>query len=320
MSDSAPPSSANGTQPPGAPQDGTDASDAPERGSSSLAKPPAPAKDAASTGPRRWKMNLEGEEREYDEDTIRANYLKGRSSAQMLTKAEQRLKAASEAEERSKSLPEKFRKDARKALQELGLNPREVAEALLLPDIQREMMTGEQRELAEHKSKLAEYEAKDKEREDQERATKDEQLEREYKDYYGSRAKAALERVGIPKESAPWAVKRMAALMDKTIDLGIDLTADDIASLVKEDFQGEHRAFRSGLSDDQLVDWLGDEDVARVVKQQIRKLKSRQSATGFPAPGATSATKPGTPQMNGAKRKYLTMDEFDAEIKRRAQE
>jgi hypothetical protein len=79
-----------------------------------IAKWPRPRTAAAEANAvRRHKLNLEGEEREYDEDQLRANFLKGRNAAQIITKADQRLKAAQEKEAKASELPKKLKENAR---------------------------------------------------------------------------------------------------------------------------------------------------------------------------------------------------------------
>jgi hypothetical protein len=124
--------------------------------------------------------------------------------------------------------------------------------------------------------------------------------------------------VGIPESSAAWGVRRMAALMEKAEDLELDLSPDELAQVVREDFLNEHRALSAAMDGKALVEWLGDEAVKKLRAYDLARLKERQGGGKLPHP-ATPAVAP--PSSNGhGKKSYKNWSEWEEEIARRTKE
>lgn len=282
---------------------------------------PAPEKGAASATPApptEYEFDFDGKPRKYSQDELRTNYLKGKSAAQMLTKSEQRLKEATEREKKSSAHQERAKKgELAKVLEEWGLDPRRAAEELLLPDIQREMMSPAEQHLLAAQRRAEEAERRLQERDETEKSAREEAETVEHQQRLGQAFVAALEKAGLPKTSAPWAVKRMAALQEKADELELDFHPDELATLVRDDFQGEHRSIASTMDGEQLWNWLGEDTAKKLVRHEISRMKAQrtpaQSVAAPPTNGHAHVT-------NGTKQKHLTTDEWAAEVQRRIRE
>lgn len=249
---------------------------------------------------------------------IRTNYQKGKSAAQMMSKAEQRLREAQKYEQyKPESLKERLKdRSAReKFLEELGLDRRQFAEELLLPEIEREMMTEEQRALAEERRKREEVERKLQDREQKETKEREEAQVREQQAAIGQRMVQALQKVGLPKESAPWGVRRMAALMDKQIELGLDLSDDELATLVRQDFEKEHASLYESMPAEALVQMFPGL-VKKLRAYDLAQLKAR-TQPGAPRPQQQPQTAAPMPK-NG--KGYLTPEESKKILEQRISE
>jgi hypothetical protein len=272
---------------------------------------------------RKYRMALEGkEERDYTEDEIRANFLKGRNASQLVTKADQRLRAALEKEQAysQKEQALKDRKSLRELIEQHGHNPRELAEEWLLPEIQREMMTEEQRRIAELESQLQKHES---ERQAQQKAAEEAELSRqveEYQNHFGQVALQALQKTGLPATAAAFATKRLASLMEQNLQLRPDeqLSPDELAEMAADGYRSEFKSLADACkTDEELVQWLGEDVIKRLRRYDLARLKAQRtfSTTPPPQPGATTSS---APAMNG-KRHYLTPAEAEAELARRLQ-
>lgn len=282
---------------------------------------PKPGEASPTPLPQKYKFDFEGSEREYDLNELKANYLKGKNSAQMMSKADQRLREASEKEKKYSSLPERLRKEGAKVLQELGLNEVELeqfAEGLLLPKIQQQMLTEEQRQVLDARNRAESAERRIKEIEERAQQAEQDRLTSEHQQRIGSQFVQALEKTGLPQSSAPWAVRRMAALAEKADELELDFSPDDLATIVRDDFMQEHRALASGMSPEQIIAWLGDDVVKKIRQHDIARLKQRLPGgmTQPPAQGITNST---APKTNGT-RKYMSETEWLEEEQRRIRE
>lgn len=296
---------------------------APEGSPAAPADAPAkPAAQAAPARPSRVKLALEGDdEREYDLSELRANFAKGKSAAQLMSKADQRAREAIEREKKAESYREalKDRAQRERALKELGIDPRQFAEELLLPYVQAETLNEDQRRALEYQRRNEDLERQAKEREERDRQTKEEEETRAHQERLGQAFVAALDKVGLPRESAPWAIKRMAALAEKAEELGLELPPDEIATLVREDFLAEHRSITSTLTGAQIEALYGEEFIKKVMRHAVAKLKEKKGgAQGqTPAPGLIP-----TPKPNGAHKPKTTYNEAEwaARMKQLAKE
>ena len=173
---------------------------------------------------------------------------------------------------------------------------REVAEKFLIQQLEEEALTPEQRSMKEKERKLAEYEAKEKERQQVEEQSKTQQLEDHYRQEYEKTIISALELSNLPKTEST--VKRMAALMQKNITLGLDLEPQYIAQLVREDFISEQKSLVGSMSAEQLIAMFGDEVANKIRKHDLSRFKQEN-----PKPKVVE-NKPSAPERKMSPREY----------------
>lgn len=276
------------------------------------------AKPTPAAAPAEYEFDFEGQKRKYSAEELRANYLKGKSAAQLMSKAEQRAREADEKLKRAEATPQRFRDRAERAkiLKEWGLDERQLAEELLLPYVQAETLNEDQRRALEYQRRNEELERQAKEREDKEKADKEEEETRAHQERLGKAFVAALDKVGLPKESAPWAIKRMAALAEKAEDLGLELAPEEIAGLVREDFLNEHRSITATLSGAQIEALYGEDFIKKVMRYAVEKLRKGPKPGQLnqtPAPGVTPTQKPNG--VHKPPKKTMNEAEFDQYVK-----
>lgn len=272
------------------------------------ASPPAEAK--------RLKLALEGDtEREYSLDELRANYLKGKSSAQMLSKADAKLREAAEREKKALSVFERLKAKDLKALEEAGIDPVEFASEILRPHVERMALSEEDRKLAEEKTARQKLEAELKQLKEQKEQEELERLTSEQKELLGKRMVDALQKAGVPKESSSWALRRMAQWTEKAARLEMDFSADELAQLVVEDLQREHKAYLEPMAPGSLYDYLGEKAVDALVREHLSRWEKKSAPPQPPAPTTRSELE--EPKSTKAKAKPQSQLEWLEELEKR---
>ncbi len=241
-------------------------------------------KPAATTTPaptpaevRKMKLKLDGQDVEMSENEVIALAQQGKVSgkrfqeaADMRRQAEQIMKLAAEN-------PKEF-------LTKQGKNARQWAEELLIEELKREAMTPEQKRAAENETKLKQYELEKKQaKEAADKADIDRKTEEHMKNFDNIFVEA-LGKSGLPK--TPYTIMRMAQLVQSKNKLKLDVSADQLAKLVKEDYIAEQKTLFGALDGDQMIEFLGPELVKKLSKAQIAKIKAK----GNPTAQAGSAT------------------------------
>lgn len=152
-----------------------------------------------------------------------------------------------------------------------GRSFQDLAEEFLMKRIEEESMTPEQRSQRDRDLELKKYKDAEAARQKAEEDQKAEQLANHYRAEYEKAIISGLESSSLPKNE--FTVKRMAELMQKNIQLGLDLEPQYIAQLVKEDYLAEQKALVGGLDGEGLVKLFGDEVINKIRKHDLSRFK-----------------------------------------------
>lgn len=189
----------------------------------------------------------------------------------------------------------------------LGVDFKKLAQEYLAKEIEREMMSPEQRELYETKEKLRQAEEEKKslaEKEDQARMSK---LVEHYSSEYEKDIQATLQTSGLPKTRGT--VKRLAYYMQKGLERGVELKAADVIDLVRADYIQEHNELYGSADGDTLLKLFGDPVLKKLMEANLKKVKSG----GVPTP--TAKPKSGDePAILSTPIKKLDKDEWRREL------
>ncbi len=166
----------------------------------------------------------------------------------------------------AKQNPEEFFKKT-------GLSARQWAEEFLLKELQTEAMSPEQRKARENEEKLRGYETEKKQNEERARNEQMAKLEQEHMKSYDMMFTQALTESGLPRTA--FTVKRMAELQLINIKNKYELSASQLAKLVREDYSNEQKSLLTSLDGDQLMEFLGPDAVKKFQKALTGKLKAR---------------------------------------------
>lgn len=241
---------------------------------------PGKAGPAAAASPtpaevRKLKLKLDGKDVEMPESEVIALAQKSGSSGKRFEEA-QKLRAEAEAVLRfAKENPAEF-------FARTGMNARQWAEEYLIGELKREQMSPEQRKAAENEEKLKKYEAEKKAADDKKKSDELAALQKKHAERYDALFVEALSKSGLPK--TPYTVKRMAELQLVNIRKKLELTPDQLAKVVREDYIAEQKALFGSTEGDALLEMLGPDVVKKLSKAQIAKLKAKGVGQGAGSP------------------------------------
>ena len=183
----------------------------------------------------------------------------------------------------------------------------EIAEQFLSKKLQEEMMSPEERVRAEMEQKLRRYEEQEKtQREEQENKQRS-ALEQHYTQEYEKTIMTALQHESLPKN--PYTVKRMASLMQKNLQHGLELSPEHLASLVKEDYKRELVSLIGSSDAEQILSIFGEDVSNKIRKRDLEKFKAGQFQQKQDKPAATA------PQESPPKR--MRAHEYDEWLKKK---
>lgn len=236
---------------------------------------------------KKYALTVNGKSEEYEldlgnDEEIKKHLQKSKASDQKFQEAAEVRKAAME-------FIEQLRKNPRRVLSDpnIGIDVKKFAEEILNEEIKEMEKSPEQREKDKLLKELEELKAKDKQREEESQRSEMSRLQLEQERILESDISAALDIGGMPKTART--VKAMAEMMMIALENGIDLSARDIAPIVKNTTLSEFKEVVSSLTDDQLEDFLGKEVLGRLRKKNIARSKPINTASAVKSVAAPKA-------------------------------
>lgn len=212
----------------------------------------------------RFKVKIDGAEKEVDPDELVNNY-------QLREASHKKFQEAAKLREQIESVKQQLKSDPRKALAELELNPDDLAEKWLTEKIQKEIMSPEERKVAELEAKLQSVLKEKEEFEAKKRAEEEMQAEEKYFNDYQKSITSALE--ASPLANTPEAVRAVANLMSEAITAGYDLNATDAVKMLADQYKTGFKPMFQKAPVDYLFDMLGEDMVKALSMHLASKLK-----------------------------------------------
>lgn len=260
---------------------------------------------------KKFLLKVDGEDVEEEIDLNDEKEMTAR--LQLARAAKKRMSEAVAEKRKAFEIIKAFEADPETMLSRLGPKGREIAEQYLLKQIQDDMLSPEEKEHRELKKKLEAYEQKEaREKQEREQAAQ-QKKEYEYAQNFQSTIIEALNKSGLPK--TPTNVKRMAAIMSNNLELGLELTPDDLAMEVFNERQEEIKAIIKDADGDQLIKIFGKDIANKIRKSDLKALQEKNSQL------FQTGTRPEKSQKTAPPAKgYQTIDEWKAEVERRIKE
>lgn len=297
-------SSSNGV---GASSSGSSAPSSTPSETASTATPGA-APEMQSTATKRPKYTVNergkyvvphnGAEIEVDLDEALDNYQYKRLSQARLEEAARMKKQATKLFADLKEAARKGdRSTMRQVMQKLGYDPRSFSEAELNEAFRQERMTPEQRRAQELDLKERELMTREQKLAKEAHEREVTMLERQYAKEAEVRAPAALKAAGVPQTA--WHLRRLATLMSESIGTDSQLSYEDAASIVAEEYREEFDAHMGGLAPDDLLKLIGEERMKEIRRRDLDRVRNG-GAPPSPselAPARSGPAKPKAPPM-----------------------
>lgn len=229
-----------------------------------------------------------------------------RRHVQMSRAAQRRMQEAAHVKKDAQEFFKRLQEDPVSVLQDkrIGIDFRQIAEEYLAKQLEEQMLTPEERRLKQAEQIIREREQESKDRQSKAEQEEMAKLQAHYTETLQKTIVDALSSGGVPKTRST--VKRMAELMKRNIDLGLDMEPRHLAQLVREDYQREIKEIFEATDDDGLLALMGDPIANKIRKADLKRLKASQPASKVSQQPASSAPK--------AESKPMSPDEWRASL------
>lgn len=190
--------------------------------------------------------------------------------------AYRRMQEAAEAKKQSEQLIRMLRENPEAVFENeqiMGNKKfRDIAEAYLAKQLESEMLTPEQRQQKQMQSELEKYRESERKQKEAQESQQMEQLQQHYAQEFEKNIIKGLSSQNLPK--TPTTVKRMAQLMAKNLEHGLDLPPEAIAELVRQDYVRDIQELFGSTEADALLSLLGDGVSNKIRQADLKKLKA----------------------------------------------
>lgn len=234
------------------------------------------------TEPTKYRVKVDGKEMDVTLDDLTKDY-------QLKATSYKRLEETARRQKELEAREAKWRDNPWDVFKESGQDPDALAEQRLAEKIRREMMSPAERQAAEMKRERDEAVAKARMYEEEKRQYAHAQEKAKYAQEYETQIVEALNTTGLPKHERTIAL--MAQYMENAMKLGLDVTAKDVAPMVKDHFQKDLYSVISSMDADALTAMfpdIGD----KIRKADVAKLKNKvTSKSDADAPKPTAQKK-----------------------------
>jgi hypothetical protein len=254
---------------------------------------------------KKFKLKVDGEE--FEEEIDLANEGELTKRLQLAKAAEKRIGQAKSEKAKAMEILKAFEDGT---LLKKHPKARELAEQLLVEQLQNEMLSPEQRELMELKKYKEDREKSELERQKALEMAEAQQKESAIAQQFQKTIIDALDKSGLPK--TPDMAKRMAYIMKKNLDLGLSLTPEDLAAEVKSELNGLLKALIGGAEGEQLISLFGDDVAKKIRAYDVKKLKDGMKNN------ASTKKEDAVKQPKREDGKPLTIEEWKEQIRARA--
>jgi hypothetical protein len=249
-----------------------------------------PAQSAARKKKLQLKVDGKDEEMEIDLD----NEEELRKHLQLSKVAQKRMQESAEMKKGFAGFVEALQKNPLQVLSDPRLNisqeqRRQLAEMIINGELEEMQKSPEQKE----KERLQkEYETLKQQYENEKKAKQEADLKKAQETaarQYDQDISAAISEVGLPKNART--VKYMAEAMMFCLENDIALEPKDLAPMVKKHALKEFKEMISSLPDQDFEDWLGQDQITRIRKRTLQKLKPKVATVADVKPTGESDSK-----------------------------
>lgn len=228
-----------------------------------------PGETKAETVARMYKVMVDGEEMEVDENELRRGYAHNKA-------ASKRMEEASMTRKEAEQVLRLFKDSPREAFKLLGRDARQFAEQVINEELSEALLSPQERELRDYKRQLETYQSQEKQaRAEYEKQQLDAEMAR-YTEKIQTEIIGTLETAGLPKTERT--IGRIAYYMQAALQAGYqNVTPADVIEHVKRDYTSDIQSLLGGLNEDALEAFLGAENVKKIAKSTVKGSRNPQT-------------------------------------------
>ena len=224
-----------------------------------------PGETKAETVQRLYKVTVDGEEMEVDEDELRRGYAHNRA-------ASKRMEEAAMSRKEAEQVIRLFKENPRQAFQMLGSDARKFAEDVINQELRDSMMSPQEKELRDYKAKVDAYENERRQAQAQYEQQQMEDAINKQAESIQSEIISTLDTAGLPKTDRT--VSRIVYYLQSALQAGYpNVGPKDVIEQVKQDYIHDFKSMIGGLSEDQIELFLGSDLVRKVAKSTVKAEK-----------------------------------------------
>lgn len=251
---------------------------------------------------KKFKLKVDGDD--FEEEIDLSNEAELVKRFQLAKAAEKRISQSKAEKQKAMEILKAFEDGT---LLKKHPKSRELAEKFLLEQLEDEMLTPEQKEYKQLKAFKEQKEREEAESKKAEAEAIAKQREQSIAQQFQKTIIDALDKSGLPK--TPDLAKRMATIMKKNLDLGLDLTSDDLVAEVKSEANAMLKALVGSASGDQLIALLGEDVAKKIRAYDVQRLKSQT--------GTQPKKEPSVKSPKSEDGRPLTLDEWKEQVRQR---
>ena len=238
--------------------------------------------------------------------------------AQLASGADEKFRDASDLRKQATQLVEALRANPLDVLGKLGVDVREFTENYLAKELQREMLSPEQRELQELREWRQQQQAAQEsaQKEQMTRAQQQEmaKLQQRAAQEYDTKITEVLSQSNVPKTA--YTVKRVAELLMGALQKGYDLDVNTAVDMVREGYTTDLQSMVGGLDGEPLVKFLGPELLKKLRKYDLGQLKAKMQPAQPTVPQESAPI--GGHSRGEPQQKMLRQEEWKEMIRKKA--
>lgn len=223
-----------------------------------------PGETRAETQARLYKVMVDGDEMEVDEEELKRGYAHNKAASKRMEEASMTRKEAAQ-------VMRMFQENPKEALKYLGKDVRQFAEQIINEELEEAMMDPKDKELRDYKRRVDEYERESRlAKEAYDKEQMEAELNRQAQSIQAE-ITSTLESSGLPKTERT--ISRMVYYMQSALAAGYNVTPSDVIDQVKQDYIYDFKSMIGGLSEDQIEMFLGQDLVRKVAKSTVKAEK-----------------------------------------------
>lgn len=235
--------------------------------------------------PRKFKVKVDGQDLEVDEDELRRGYSHGKAAARRM---EQATREAQKAQRIMKALQSE--ETLFQALTELGHDPFKLAEKHLGEVLHKKTMDPKDLELEELRSFRQKIEQERNDEAERIKQQRFEEAKQRHAKTYTDEFMKVLTETKLPPTKGN--VARVGSYIKQAAVEGWKLSTQEAALLVKQDLEQENLALISESDGDALLNLLGDEKIEKILQARAAKVKNPEQNLKTPPPSAEAYRRP----------------------------